>query len=161
MANSELARPRSRLVRLRLRHKARIETLEAQLKVCMAAVANGRSVQVPTAPKGNAPRPPAFHGARNAREIDNFLWGLEAYFGAMGIEDDAQKLSNAAFSLNDIALIWWRRRCDDVRRGFDPINTWDEFKSELKKQFYPKDAEREARTKLRHLQHKEVTFVNM
>jgi len=30
-------------------------------------------------------------------EIDNFLWGLEAYVGAMGIEDDAQKVSNVAF----------------------------------------------------------------
>ena len=98
----------------------------------MAAMANGGVVQVSTAPQGNAPRPPAFHGARSAREIDNFLWGLEAYFGVVGIEDDAKKVSNAALSLNDIALVWWRRRCDDVRRGSDPIRTWDEFKKDLK-----------------------------
>jgi len=104
-------------------YKARIEALEAQIKVCIAAMANGRVVQVSTAPQGNAPRPPAFHGARSAREIDNFLWGLEAYFGAVGIEDDAKKVSNAALSLNDIALVWWHRRCDDVRRGSDPIRT--------------------------------------
>ena len=36
----------------------------------------------------------------------------------------------------------------------DPMNTWDEFKRQLKKQFYPKDAENEARDKLRCLQHK-------
>ena len=96
MANSKLARPRFRLARPREAYKARIETLKArietlkaQLKVCMAAVANSGPVQVPTAPKENAPRPPAFHGARNATKNDNFLWGLEAYFGAMCIEDDA------------------------------------------------------------------------
>jgi len=114
-------------------YKARVEALEAQIKVCMAAVANGGVIQVSTAPMGNAPTPPAFHGVRSAREIDNFLWGLKAYFRAMGIEDDAQKMSNATFSLKDVALVWWRHRCDDIRRGFDPINTWDGFKRELKK----------------------------
>ena len=44
---------------------------------------------------------------------------------------------------------------DDVRRGFDPITTWDEFKRQLKKQFHPEDAESEARAKQRHLKHKE------
>ena len=55
----------------------------------MAAVTNGGSVHVPNPPEGNAPRPPAFYGVRNTREINNFLWGLEVYFGAIGIEDDA------------------------------------------------------------------------
>jgi len=67
-------------------------------------MANSGSVQVPTAQKGNAPIPPAFHGVKNAREIENFLWGLEAYFGAMSIEG-AQKISSAAFSLKDIVLL--------------------------------------------------------
>jgi len=85
----------------------------------MAAVANGWSVQVSTPLKGIATRPPAFHGAKSIREIGNFLWGLEAYFGAMDIEDDAQKVSNAAFFLKDIAFVWWHPRCDEVR--MDPI----------------------------------------
>jgi len=45
------------------------------------------------------------HGVRNAREIDNFLWEPKVYFGAMGIEDDAPKLSNTAFSLNCSCLV--------------------------------------------------------
>jgi len=73
----------------------------------------------------------------------------------MGIEDDAQKVSNAAFSLKDITLVWWRHRCDDIRKGSNPINIWNEFKRQLKKQFYPEDAEYEARAKLRRLQHKD------
>jgi len=63
------------------------------------------------------------------------LWELETYFGAVGIVDEAQKASNASSSLKDIALVWWRRRCDGIKRGADPITTLDEFKRELKKQF--------------------------
>ena len=69
-------------------YKIRVEALKAQLKVYMAAVANmgaGGPNQVSTTPKGNALQTPAYNGARNAREIDNFFWKLEAYFGAVGI----------------------------------------------------------------------------
>ena len=48
-------------------YKGRIKALEAQLKVCIAAVNNGGSDQVSTAPKENAPRLPAFPRARSAR----------------------------------------------------------------------------------------------
>lgn len=64
-------------------------------------------------------------------------------------------MSNAVLSLKDIALVWWRRRCEDIKKGLCTIDTWDDFKGELKKQFYPEDAEHEARAKLRRLQHKE------
>ena len=73
----------------------------------------------------------------------------------MGIIEDEEKVKNATLFLKDIALVVWRRRCDDVKRGSDPITTWDEFKGELKKQFYPEDAEHEARAKLRRLEHKD------
>jgi len=55
----------------------------------MVAVANGGGIQVSTAPRGNAPRPPVFHGGRSEGGIDKFFWRVEAYFGAMGVKDDA------------------------------------------------------------------------
>jgi len=85
-------------------YKARVKALEAQIKVDIVAMTNSGSIQVPTAQKREAPRPPAFHGVRNTREIDNFLRGLEAYFGAMGIESDAHKVSNTALSLKTLLL---------------------------------------------------------
>ncbi|KAG8474091.1 hypothetical protein CXB51_033770 [Gossypium anomalum] len=36
-------------------------------------------------------KPEKFKGARSVREVDNFLWELEQYFKAMGIEDNATK----------------------------------------------------------------------
>ena len=67
-----------------------------------------------------------------------------------GTADDA-KVSTAALYLSDVALLWWRRRCDGVRRGERPVTTWDEFVGELRQQFKPEYAEDEARGKLRRL----------
>jgi len=82
-------------------YKTRVEALEAQLKVCMgmAMVANmgvSGSSQVSPTSKGNALQTPAYNGARNAREINNFFWKLDAYFGAVGITDEVQKVNTTS-----------------------------------------------------------------
>lgn len=104
----------------------------------MVAAANTGVGQMPSFLKANIPRPSLFGGARNVREKDNFLWGLETYFRTMGITDESHKVSHASLFLKYIALVWWRRRCDDVKIGSEPVQTWDEFKRGLKKQFYPR-----------------------
>lgn len=53
-----------------------VEELKAQVKLCLTAVANGGATQITPTSKVNAHKPPTYSGARNAREIDNFLWGL-------------------------------------------------------------------------------------
>ena len=73
-------------------YKAKVEALENQLQVCVAMIAklsNGGLGEVSTTPNGNALQRPTYNGARNAREIDNFFWGVEAYFGVVGITDEA------------------------------------------------------------------------
>jgi len=70
--------------------------------------------------KGNTLQTPTYNDKRNTREIDNFFWKLEAYFGAVSIIDEAQKVSNTSFSLKDIALVWWCCRGDNIKRGSDP-----------------------------------------
>jgi len=62
----------------------RIGALEAQIKVCMATMANGGLITVFTTPKMNSPNPSTFYGVRIARHIDNFVRGLEAYFEVTG-----------------------------------------------------------------------------
>ena len=64
-------------------------------------------------------------------------------------------MAQAPLFLQDTALMWWRRREDDARRGGEPVTTWEGFKAELKKQFYPANAEWEARVKLQRLHHKD------
>jgi len=60
---------------------------------------------VSTTLKENVLRPPIYNGVRSAREIDDFFWGLKAYFGVVGIKDEAQKVSNTSFSIKDIILV--------------------------------------------------------
>ncbi|MFQ6655174.1 hypothetical protein Gotur_025848, partial [Gossypium turneri] len=42
-------------------------------------------------------------------------------------------------------------RSTDEKRGGNAIETWEEFQREVKKQFYPQYAEKEAQAKLRRL----------
>ncbi|KAF2325032.1 hypothetical protein GH714_022348 [Hevea brasiliensis] len=65
-----------------------------------------------------------------------------------------QEDDHAPLYLADTAMVWWRRRLLDIERGTCTISTWDDFKRELKKQFYPENAAHEARAKLRRLSHK-------
>ncbi|KAF7807831.1 Transposon Ty3-I Gag-Pol polyprotein [Senna tora] len=90
----------------------------------------------------------------HVEELDNFLWSVKQYFKALGISEDALKIDTATLYLDDTARMLWRRRQGDVKKGTCTINTWAEFKKELKQQFYPVNAEEEARAKLRRLQHK-------
>ncbi|KAF2298379.1 hypothetical protein GH714_023386 [Hevea brasiliensis] len=51
-------------------------------------------------------------------------------------------------------MVWWRRRHGDMEKGLCTIASWDEFKRELNRQFYPENAAHEARARLRRLSHK-------
>ncbi|KAJ7949903.1 Gag-asp_proteas domain-containing protein [Quillaja saponaria] len=51
-------------------------------------------------------------------------------------------------------MLWWRRRHGDIGKGTCFINTWEDFKAEIKEQLYPENVEQEARGRLRSLTHK-------
>ena len=72
-------------------------------------------------------------GVCNAQDVDNFLWGFEHYLGATGITENYAKVQTAALYLTDIAMLWWWRRQEDIKRGRCMINIFEEFKSELKR----------------------------
>ncbi|PKI46457.1 hypothetical protein CRG98_033155 [Punica granatum] len=97
-------------------------------------------------------RPKEFKGTRVAKDVDNFIWSMETYFRETGVEDNAVRVGMVFMYLVDVALLWWRRRCDD--QSGNTVNTWEEFKVEFRQQFYPEYAEDEARAKLRRLEHK-------
>ena len=79
---------------------------------------------------------------------------MEVYFNATGFRDDASKIQVVPLYLKDIATLWWHRRYEDMKKGTCSISTWEEFKADLKRQFYPENAEDEARGKLRCLTQK-------
>uniref|UniRef100_A0A803LR51 Retrotransposon gag domain-containing protein n=1 Tax=Chenopodium quinoa TaxID=63459 RepID=A0A803LR51_CHEQI len=111
----------------------------------------GATIQV--GPKVEIPKPPKYHGKRDAREIDNFLWSIERYFEAVHLEEDASKINVVTMYLGDDAILWWRRREQDIKNGSCSIRTWDQFKEDFKKQFRPHDAAKVSMMKLRELKH--------
>ncbi|KAK3005405.1 hypothetical protein RJ639_016938 [Escallonia herrerae] len=92
----------------------------------------------------------SYNGVRDARQVDNFFWHLDRYFEALDIDDEEEKVQTTVMYLTDTIALWWRRRYTD---GCD-VKTWDKFKSEIKRQFYPENAEDMAMINLRWLRQK-------
>ncbi|KAH1091969.1 hypothetical protein J1N35_019226 [Gossypium stocksii] len=69
-----------------------IEELKGELNICKVALGNGVFV-VASNPKADVPKPKEFIETRPRKDVDNLLWGMEQYFHAKGIMDDATKMS--------------------------------------------------------------------
>ena len=87
-----------------------------------------------SAPRVEVPRSDTYSGVRKVCDIKNFPYGLERYF-ALDIIRDAAKLRTTPLYLKDLALVWWWRSYDDIRKGSDAVTFWNMFKSKLKNQF--------------------------
>ncbi|MBA0702309.1 hypothetical protein Goari_027397, partial [Gossypium aridum] len=103
--------------------KEEIAELKGELTIYKAGLGNGGFAVVAPKPSVDVPEPKEFKGTRFRRDVDNFLWGVEQYFCAKGIMNDATKVITAAMYLSDVALLWWRRRSTNVRRGGTKIGT--------------------------------------
>ncbi|GMJ01235.1 hypothetical protein HRI_003792700 [Hibiscus trionum] len=134
--------------------KEEMKELKNELRIYQVALKSGMLAEVVAPkPKVDAPRPSKFSGSRVAQDVDNFIWGLEQYFCVTGIDDDTTKVNTAFVYLIDVALLWWRRRCDEGEDNTIPSKTWKDFMFEFKEHFYPKNAQHEARLKMRQLKH--------
>ncbi|TMW80417.1 hypothetical protein EJD97_020362, partial [Solanum chilense] len=86
-----------------------------------------------------APKPKEFRGDRSAQDVENFIWQMESYFEHIDMHNEAVKIRTATMYLTDTAMLWWRRKKSDMERGACQINDWEQFKTELKRQFYPQN----------------------
>ncbi|XP_039008817.1 uncharacterized protein LOC120136994 [Hibiscus syriacus] len=132
-----------------------IEGMREDLTLCKRAAVSGGANHVST-PRVECPKPQGFNGARDAKEVENYLWRMEQYFEGIGLNDEAAKVKTAALYLSDTAMLWWRRKHADIERGACRVDMWDEFKKELKKHFYPENVVYEARKKLRELKQRGI-----
>ncbi|KAL6334922.1 hypothetical protein AAG906_023727 [Vitis piasezkii] len=79
------------------------------------------------------PKPQGFSGKRDDKELDNFLWHMERYFEAIALTDKAAKVRTATLYLIDTTTLWWRRRFTDIEKDICTIETWEDFKREIKR----------------------------
>ncbi|KAK3015069.1 hypothetical protein RJ639_007039 [Escallonia herrerae] len=134
--------------------KVGVEETRQETAMCKRAITGGALVT--HSPRVDAPKPKEFGGKRDAKELDNFIWHMERYFEGASITDEKAKVRTATLYLTDTATLWWRRKHNDIKKGLCTIDTWDVFKKEIKRQFYPENVTNEARKKLRELKHKNV-----
>lgn len=71
----------------------------------------------------------------------------------MGIVDEGLKVDTAATYLEDDAKLWWKIQVAEIEAGRITIDTWEQMKEAMKKQFFPQNVEYDARRKLRELKH--------
>ena len=103
-----------------------MDELKREFTACKTAKGGGVLSMTPTH-RVDVPKLKKFKGTRSAKEVDNFFWGMERYFKASNITVDATKVSITFMYLIDITLLWWRRRCDNERRGGTAIDIWESF----------------------------------
>ena len=80
--------------------RGELEQLRGELVVLRAAMVVGpvRGVRV------DVPKPKPFTGSRSAKDVDNFVWGMEQYFQVAATADNA-KVNTIALYLSDVALL--------------------------------------------------------
>ncbi|KAK3028842.1 hypothetical protein RJ639_037686 [Escallonia herrerae] len=132
--------------------KVGMEETRQETAMCKRVIEGGAVVT--HSPRVDAPKPKEFGRKRDVKELDNFIWHMERYFEGASITDEKAKVRTATLYLTDTATLWWRRKHNDIEKGLCTIDTWDVFKKEIKRQFYPKNVTYEARKKLRELKHK-------
>ncbi|RVW82095.1 hypothetical protein CK203_052512 [Vitis vinifera] len=149
---SMLASMESRIEALTTRMESRDQEVRQELAIYKAAV-SARVMATQGASRVEVPKPQGFSGKRDAKELDNFLWHMERYFEAIALTDEAAKVRTATLYLTDTATLWWRRRFADMEKGICTIETWEDFKREIKRQFYPEDVAYLTRKSMRRLKH--------
>jgi hypothetical protein len=149
-------------------HEGRLDTLEASYReeiaflhrrvqelsdMCATLMrANAERGPVPAAKKVKAPPPRSYGGARDAKEVENFIFDMEQYFRVSKLDED-MKIDTASMYLVDDAKLWWRSKYVEIDAGNLVLASWEDFKKLLKDQFYPENTEFMARRKLRTIKH--------
>ena len=87
--------------------------------------------------------PESYNGARDAQILENFIWDCEQFFLAARILNEADRVFHCSTFLAGDAKLWWRNFVDDSirQKGPMPVNTWEELKEVLNKQFLPSNSE--------------------
>ncbi|KAK3024460.1 LOW QUALITY PROTEIN: hypothetical protein RJ639_042992 [Escallonia herrerae] len=116
--------------------KGQVTELQKELAACKKELTRAmRQGCIAVQPRRKKmPKPRSYNGAREARQVGNFFWHLELYFEALDIDDEEEKVQKTVMYLT--------------------VKTWEKFKRELQRQFYPESIEDMAMINLRWLRQK-------
>jgi hypothetical protein len=80
---------------------------------------------------------PMFNGDVNPEKLDNWIRQVEVYFCVQQIDEEEVKVQLASLRLEGTTLVWWERKLQDISKCGNLLSSWSEFKSAIRKQFYP------------------------
>ncbi|KAK3041284.1 hypothetical protein RJ639_001386 [Escallonia herrerae] len=133
--------------------ESKFQELQDRVELLSRAVVNTPAGGAEHASRPRVPEPKSYGGARDAKEVENFLFDIEQYFRAIRVDSEATKVSMATMYLVGDAKLWWRKKYAEIEDGSCVINTWDILKRELKSQFFPENTAFNARKALLECKH--------
>ena len=95
-------------------------------------------------------KPDTFHGERNSRKVEAWLYTVQKYCELVQMPDEQQQVLFAVALLRDGAVTWWRQLEND--NNVDTPCTWIQFCNAFRTEFKPENTEQLARQKLQELQ---------
>lgn len=128
-----------------------MEQMSIQIGLLQRAVGNAPAVAQDVGPRIRVPEPQPYGGARDAKEVENFLFDMEQYFLAANIIDEARKVTTATMYLMGDAKLWWRTKYADIQANRVRLDTWERLRDAIREQFFPENVEYNARRALREL----------
>ncbi|KAK2979457.1 hypothetical protein RJ640_015086 [Escallonia rubra] len=128
--------------------EGKFQELQDRVELLSRAVVNTPAGGVEHSSRPRVPEPKSYGGARDAKELENFLFDIEQYFRAIRVDSEVTKVSMAAMYLVGDAKLWWRKKYAEIEDGSCVINTWEILKRELKNQFFPENTAFNARKAL-------------
>ncbi|KAK2996783.1 hypothetical protein RJ639_026464 [Escallonia herrerae] len=133
--------------------ESKFQELQDRVELLSRAVVNTPAGGAEHSSRPRVPEPKSYGGARDAKELENFLFDVEQYFRAIRVDSEATKVSMAAMYLVGDAKLWWRKKYAEIEDGSCVINTWEILKRELKSQFFPENTAFKARKALLECKH--------
>uniref|UniRef100_A0A2C9U578 Retrotransposon gag domain-containing protein n=1 Tax=Manihot esculenta TaxID=3983 RepID=A0A2C9U578_MANES len=130
--------------------QGKLEELDARVNTIMK-VTGSNDMKTCGAERTKVLEPKAFGGARDAKEVDNFLFDMELFFRVTKRESEEDKLLILPLYLVDDAKLWWRNKIVRAGLGANQVTSWDMFAKELRAQFCPENVAYDARCKLGEL----------
>ncbi|KAL0434181.1 UNVERIFIED_CONTAM: hypothetical protein Slati_2752400 [Sesamum latifolium] len=130
-----------------------MEQMSIQIGLLQRAMSNAPVVAHDAGARLQIPEPKAYGGARDAKEVENFLFDMEQYFLAVNVEDVARKVSTATIYLTGDAKLWWRTKYSEIQENQVRLDTWALLREAIRVQFFPENVEYNARWALRKLEY--------
>ncbi|KAL0445909.1 UNVERIFIED_CONTAM: hypothetical protein Slati_1718800 [Sesamum latifolium] len=100
-----------------------MEQMSIQIGLLQRAVSNAPVVAHDAGARLRIPEPKAYGGARDAKEVENFLFDMEQYFLAVNVEDEARKVSTAIMYLTGDAKLWCTKY-SEIQANQVRLDTW-------------------------------------